>query len=101
MRVPGLKAGRSLRSASRRLRVVCASLALAALLPGCFLTGNPFESNEERVRLRRSDNTYNCLTFALTTNHQDENNPGFSSADNPAHDFLVCCISVQYGCGGL
>lgn len=76
-------------------------LGIGIALGGCSLFSNPFESNEERVRLRKSDNSYNCLTFALTNNHVDENNPGFNAADNPAHDFLVCCISVQYGCGGL
>lgn len=73
---------------------------LALLLAGCIFS-NPFESNAERVRLRRSDNSYNCLTFALSNQHVDENNPGFNKAANPAQDFLVCCISVRYGCGGL
>lgn len=86
-----------------RLGMILWMFLLVLAMGGCslFRGSSPFESNEDRVHLRKADNSYNCLTFALTNNHEDEDNPGFSAADNPAHDFLVCCISLRYGCGGL
>ncbi|MBE7437165.1 MAG: hypothetical protein HS115_01830 [Spirochaetales bacterium] len=58
-----------------------------------------FESTENRVARHRSDNSFNCMVYALTVENNDPYSPAYSTSGDPVREFGICCITIKYGCG--